>query len=305
MFYRNNPRHFNFANMKKIVLFIVVLLLAVLSFGQTVPIRAKTFTISYAGDSYSINLNEDSILIDASDLIWFADKFGSDTLLFGDGSYMTTAPSSGGTDTGYVKTVGDSMYGYYTWYGNGGYMTWNNSAVHLIINDNDYTLCKIDGDKFIAECPACGGSDYRAELTHQGLYIAAGVTSMQYGSDTITGGTLYMLVDPRFERDALFFQKINGLRYDSDSAVTADDGSIVLSTGISGWGEVYAFNAGTIDEWAEFIISSDGTVYLKSNSTDVSNADDDGKLCIFDNGSGVTIRNRLGGSRTIKYRVNH
>lgn len=291
--------------MKRLFFTLILLAAALYGSAQTVPVKAKTFQITYGAQTLSINLNGDSVLVSSTNRVWFNKKFGSDTLLFGDGTFMTTAPSSGGTDTGYVKTVGDSMYGYYTWYGNGGLMTWDNSAVHLLLNDNDYTLCKIDGDKFIAECPACGGSDYRAELTHQGLYIAAGATSMQYGSDTITGGTLRMLVDPIFERDALFYQKINWLRYDSDSAVTADDGSIVLSTGISGWGEVYAFNAGTIDEWAEFIISSDGTVYLKSNSTDVSNADDDGKLCIFDNGSGVTIRNRLGGSRTIKYRVNH
>ena len=127
------------------------------------------------------------------------------------------------------------------------------------------------------------------------------------GADSLVSDGAYIFSTPQatFTGDLYISERINGLYYQSDSTNLVNDASIILTNGISGWGEVYAFNAGAIDEWAEFIISSDGAVLLKSNSTDVVNTDTADKLCIFDNGSGVTIRNRLGGTRTIKYIIHH
>lgn len=132
-----------------------------------------------------------------------------------------------------------------------------------------------------------------------------GLDTLFFSDGTITGSTIsapyYTFNIPSIVLNG----EINGLAYESNDILLADDDSIVLTNGISGWGEVYAFKTGTIVEWAEFIISTDGTVYLKSNSTNVVNTDKDDKLCIFDNGSGVTIRNRLAEARTIKYIIHH
>ena len=304
MFYTKKSDYPNFATMKKLVIISVLLMLAAISFGQTVPVQAKTFRITYGSDSYSINLNGDSILIDASDFIWFADKFGSDTLLFGDGTYMTTA------DT-YVKLSGDTM-------GNsakfqiphaGLFEVDNGSSGRSFIGNYQYGYIGCDSTVWGGSC-IDGKLSARLHPNH--LYF----TNTEYTTDVmqfrlVKGecaeyDTIYSetgLVIRSY--DILMQGRINGLEYDSDSTVNADDASIVLTNGIYGWGEVYVFNSGVIDQWAEFIISSDGAVYLKSNSTDVVTTDTDGELCIFDNGSGVTIRNRLGGVRTIKYIIHH
>ena len=258
MFYPNKHHHFNFALMKKITLFVAAILIAVISFGQTVPVRAKTFQITYGSDSYSINLNGDSILIDASDFIRFADKVGLDTLLFGDGTFLTS-------DTGLVKTTGDSLFGTFS-FGNGSYF-----------DDSEYYLQ--DG--------------------------AETATYSIYGAELNNGAGINLTMSPKYihiqgnSRDC--YVGINDLYILANDTALADDGLIEYTNVVSGWGEVYAFNSGAIDEWAEFIISGDGSVYLKSNSTDVVNTDTDNKLCIFDNGSGFTIKNRLGGNRAIKY----
>lgn len=297
--------------MKKIALFVAALLIAAISFGQTVPVQAKVFRITYGSDSYSINLNGDSILIDASDFIRFADKVGLDTLLFGDGTYMTTAP------TGYIKKTGDTITGNYRY--------WFNGAQDIKIGATSTgqsflgsSLYGYIGTTVYSTSPCISG-DLSSHLKPTKLYF----TNTSYSTDVeqlrlVKGDcseydTLYSEAGFQITTPDLilstptttFSGRINGLMYTSDSTSLTDDASIVLTNGIYGWGEVYAFNAGAIDEWAEFIISTDGTVYLKSNSTDVVNTDTDNKLCIFDNGDGVTIRNRLGGNRTIKYIIHH
>lgn len=310
MFYPNNNHRYNFALMKKIALFVAALLIAVISFGQTVPVRAKTFQITYGSDSYSINLNGDSILIDASDFIWFADKFGSDTLLFGDGTYMTTADA-------YIKTTGDTITGNYRYWLNGA----NDIKVGATSTGQSFigsSLYGYIGTTVYSSSPCIPG-DLSSHLYPTKLYF----TNTAYTTDLeqlrIVKGdcsdydTIYSEAGLEIRTGDLkintttttFTGRINNLMYTSDSTALIDDASVVLTNGIYGWGEVYVFNSGTIDEWAEFIISTDGTVYLKSNSTDVANTDTDNKLCIFDNGSGVTIRNRLGGVRTIKYIIHH
>ena len=293
-----------FAHMKKALIFIGLLLIVCAALAQTVNIRGSKMILQYGANNYSVELKGDSVLIDASDFIWFADKFGSDTLLFGDGTYMTTA------DT-YVKLSGDTM-------GNsakfqipyaGLFEVDNGSSGRSFIGNYQYGYIGCDSTVWGGSC-IDGKLSARLHPNH--LYF----TNTEYTTDVmqfrlVKGecaeyDTIYSetgLVIRSY--DILMQGRINGLEYDSDSTVNADDASIVLTNGIYGWGEVYAFNAGAIDEWAEFIISSDGAVYLKSNSTDVVNTDTDNKLCIFDNGSGVTIRNRLGGVRTIKYIIHH
>lgn len=300
MFYTPKNDFTNFATMKKIALFVFLLLIAVISFGQTVPIQAKTLRVNWGSDNYSINLNGDSVLIDASDFIWFAKKFGSDTLLFGDGTYMTSA------DT-YVKITGDTMAGIYllssgklnmsTGTGSETSINWGNTS--------DYSTFghKLDQYSLTIRSGWAGTSPLGTYIANDTIILTGGYIGGDV--DTITSSSMsapyYTFNIPGIVLNG----EINGLAYESNDISRADDESILITNGAYGWGEVYAFNAGTIDEWAEFIISTDGTVYLKSNSTDVVNTDTDNKLCIFDNGSGVTIRNRLGGARTIKYIIHH
>jgi hypothetical protein len=256
MFYTPKNDFTNFATMKKIALFVFLLLIAVISFGQTVPVRAKTFQITYGSDSYSINLNGDSILIDASDFIWFAKKFGSDTLLFGDGTYMTSVP------TGYVHDTGDTITGSYRISGDDSYFEFYKDATNYISIDND-------------------------EIT-------------------ITSGASAVSISPDLLHLSQSILNINDVLTLASDTSMEDDASKVFTTVGGGWGEVYAFTStGIIDEWAEFIISSDGTVYLKSTSLNVVDTDTDDNLCIFDNGSGVTIRNRLAEARQIKYIIHY
>lgn len=308
--------------MKKALIFIGLLLIVCASLAQTVNIRGSKMILQYGANNYSVELKGDSVLIDASDFIWFADKIGSDTLLFGDGTYMTTAFVSGVNDTGYVKTTGDSLYGTLYWPGSGNSYIRGNTL--YFVNSTDFLQAAPSQLKISA-----GTQDY-SNLTSYGLRMNKAILqSIQVDTNgVLIYGTDYAVRDEQGNRylkhtyadsSTTIYNKlilespnskdeiitINNIKTGCDSTVKADDESIVLTNGISGWGEVYAFKSGTIEEWAEFIISSDGTVYLKSNSTNVVTTDTDGKLCIFDNGSGVTIRNRLGGSRTIKYIIHH
>jgi hypothetical protein len=59
--------------------------------------------------------------------------------------------------------------------------------------------------------------------------------------------------------------------------------------------------AGTVDEAALFKFSTDGSVTLISNTTNVASTDTDGNLCVYDGGTKVKIKNRLGSSKDIRY----
>jgi hypothetical protein len=61
--------------------------------------------------------------------------------------------------------------------------------------------------------------------------------------------------------------------------------------------------AGTVDECAIFKFSTDGSVVLLANTTNVDDADTDGKLCIYDGGSKVKIKNRLGATKETRYMI--
>ena len=59
--------------------------------------------------------------------------------------------------------------------------------------------------------------------------------------------------------------------------------------------------AGTVDEAAIFKFSTDGSVVLLANTTNVDDADTDGDLCIYDAGTKTKIKNRLGSTKEIRY----
>jgi hypothetical protein len=80
----------------------------------------------------------------------------------------------------------------------------------------------------------------------------------------------------------------------------ADDGTYDLPNATSGFGFV---QIGDNQEWAQIAWKTDGTVTLVANSANVINSDTDGNLCIFDNGSQVRIKNRLGSVLNLKISI--
>jgi hypothetical protein len=90
----------------------------------------------------------------------------------------------------------------------------------------------------------------------------------------------------------------------SDSKSVVDDGYIDLKSGVAGWGFVMA---GDNEEYGFFSFTSAGVVTLltSTNSANFVATDTDAKLCVFDNGTNVRIRNRLGSTKTIRYDVKY
>jgi len=80
----------------------------------------------------------------------------------------------------------------------------------------------------------------------------------------------------------------------------ADDGSIDLPSATAGGGKVYFDEAA---EWAEFSFTDAAVVTLWESTDSVINSDTDAYYCIFDNGTSVRIRNRIGSSKNIKVTV--
>jgi hypothetical protein len=89
---------------------------------------------------------------------------------------------------------------------------------------------------------------------------------------------------------------IKNLIQTQSSESVADDGTITLSTGVAGMLLVW--------EDTEYIlchVKSDGTVNSLAGSANSSTIEEDGKLCVYDGGSGAVIKNTLGGAKTIRY----
>jgi hypothetical protein len=86
------------------------------------------------------------------------------------------------------------------------------------------------------------------------------------------------------------------------STTLEDDSASSLSTGYAGYGEVMA---GDNQEWATFRFNVAGIVTINDSSTNVSNSDSDGDLCIFHDGSSIVIKNRLGSSLNVRYSIKY
>ena len=82
----------------------------------------------------------------------------------------------------------------------------------------------------------------------------------------------------------------------------ADETQITMPTGVTGWGFA---QAGDNEEWIQFTFTATGVVTIISNSANAVNTDTDGNLCVYDVGAGIAIKNRLGATKTIKYRVSY
>jgi len=63
--------------------------------------------------------------------------------------------------------------------------------------------------------------------------------------------------------------------------------------------------AGDNEEFIQFRFTAAGVVTIISNSANAINTDTDGFLCVYDAGTGIRIKNRLGATKTIRYIVNY
>jgi hypothetical protein len=75
-----------------------------------------------------------------------------------------------------------------------------------------------------------------------------------------------------------------------------DDESFTLPDATAGICELLV---GDSEEYAYFAWDSSGVVDLLANSANVVTIDDDGKFCVFDSGTQVTVRNRLGATKNV------
>jgi hypothetical protein len=88
----------------------------------------------------------------------------------------------------------------------------------------------------------------------------------------------------------------------ASSEAVADEAEITLATGVAGFGFA---QAGDNEEWIQFCFTTAGVVTVIANSANAVNTDMDGNLCVYDAGSGIAIKNRLGASKTIRYSVHY
>jgi len=93
--------------------------------------------------------------------------------------------------------------------------------------------------------------------------------------------------------------KLNGTQIKALSVELVDDATINLPDATSGVGVITADG----EEGAIFIWTSAAVVTLIANSGNVSASSVDTDLCIYDGGTSVTIENKLGASKTIKYLI--
>ncbi len=91
-----------------------------------------------------------------------------------------------------------------------------------------------------------------------------------------------------------------GDTYRIGSEPVADDAEISLDASSVGFGFV---QIGDSQEFAHFTFKEDGTVTLGDKSTNVVAADTDANLCIYDGGTTVNIKNRLGSELTLRYNI--
>jgi hypothetical protein len=82
----------------------------------------------------------------------------------------------------------------------------------------------------------------------------------------------------------------------------ADDAEISLETGKAGFGHIMI---GDNQEYAWFAFTSAGVVTLITNSTNVANTDSDTDLSIYDGGTAVNIKNRLGATLILRYSIKY
>ena len=91
--------------------------------------------------------------------------------------------------------------------------------------------------------------------------------------------------------------EMDSLKVHREVSNLIDDEEIVLATGVSGWGSAVL---GDCEEYLIFKFTAAGAVTLLTDcSTNTANTDSDGDFCAYDAGSGIAIKNRMGGTKQV------
>lgn len=141
------------------------------------------------------------------------------------------------------------------------------------VNSSSITVNGVTADTIITLANATGNlanSTTELDTIFTGV-IVSGVTIYSINNGEITAGGCYSV---------------------------ADDASITLPDATTQRLKIHVDND---NEWALVAIQADGTVTLPATVGSVVNTDTDTNLCIFDSGTGATIRNRLGSTKTVCY----
>jgi hypothetical protein len=93
-----------------------------------------------------------------------------------------------------------------------------------------------------------------------------------------------------------------GLKTKEYNATVNDEATISLPANTIGWGTVMA---GDNQEFSRFRWTSAAVVTVDESTANVATTDLDTNLCIFDGGTSVSIRNRLGSNLTIRYVIHY
>lgn len=93
----------------------------------------------------------------------------------------------------------------------------------------------------------------------------------------------------------------NNLKKNSRSITLADDETYAFTPATSGWGYV---QFGDNEGWIQFNFKADGTIE-NVNSRDVVITDTDAQYCVYNNGGIVTIKNRIGTTKSCKFTINY
>lgn len=101
-----------------------------------------------------------------------------------------------------------------------------------------------------------------------------------------------------------FLRLVAELLSDSDEGkvTLADDTEIGLEKASAGYGFC---QIGDNQEYAQFSWTTAGVVTLIANSANAVNTDTDAKLCIYDSGTQVKIKNRLGSSLNLRFSIKY
>ena len=89
---------------------------------------------------------------------------------------------------------------------------------------------------------------------------------------------------------------------DLQETSVADEAEITLDT--SKAGRCWAM-AGDNEEYINVQFNAAGVVTIINNSPNAINTDTDGFLCVYDAGTGIRIKNRLGSAKVIRYLPNY
>lgn len=101
---------------------------------------------------------------------------------------------------------------------------------------------------------------------------------------------------------ALLIEHGNDGKHTFSSTSLVDDAEITLDTAKTGRGWAMA---GDNEEYIEFRFTAAGVVTVITNTANAINTDTDGNLCVYDAGTGIAIKNRLGATKTIRYVVQY